>query len=472
MSSQSDTSVKASGQRRVLSRRELLRYSAAAAGSVATAAMLGACQVPPSPAAAPAATAIPAPTQVPVTSASKKLVIWARASFTTFADQFIANLFKEWGNANDTEVDYQVQPAPEWYTKIAAAIEGKTVPDILQVYEYETMGYVAENQIEDVSDIVNEIIGLEGGIFESALMTHRHEGKYYGVPTTVNPWLMHTRKDVLEAGGVEYPKSWDQMVADTAKLVKPPELYGIAQSMAETNMDCNSKFMTIAWAYGGQMQNEEGALMFKSPGTLEAIKIVKSMWDKKLIPEDALVWDSGGDNKAYQSGQVIYEFNPNSVYAFISTNDAELLAKTVMNRAIGGPAGSFDMVDVYGWGILKGAKNVEGAKAAIRYYAKPENYAKVIETGSNRWAPIYKNMMDKPMWQTDVYKNYKDLMTNGRVMSYAGPPNAAYAEAMKTSAIARMLGAVCSLGKDPEEAMNEAYDQMVAIYKKWNMPIA
>jgi ABC-type glycerol-3-phosphate transport system substrate-binding protein len=63
-------------------------------------------------------------------------------------------------------------------------------------------------------------------------------------------------------------------------------------------------------------------------------------------------------------------------------------------------------------------------------------------------------------------------MTNGRFVAFSGPPNSAIGEVMDQFIISDMLVDVVSNNKDPEKAMNEAYDKMVAIYKKWKQPIA
>lgn len=125
-----------------------------------------------------------------------------------------------------------------------------------------------------------------------------------------------------------------------------------------------------------------------------------------------------------------------------------------------------------GFASFKGAKNPAAAKEALKYLVQPDVYAKIIETGLNRWAPIYKNMMDKPQWQQPAYKSYKRLMEVGKTIAHAGPPNAAFEECITTWIIPRMLQDVVNGSKDAETAMNEAYAKMVVVYNKWKQPIA
>jgi multiple sugar transport system substrate-binding protein len=257
-------------------------------------------------------------------------------------------------------------------------------------------------------------------------------------------------------------------------------VYTFAFTLGDDN-DTSYNFLPLAWTHGGALQNEQGALTFKSVGMVDAIKTVKRMWDAKLIPPGAVVWDSSGNNTAYQKGQAVFAYNPNSIYAYLeaeakkptaSQQDKDMVTNTGMYALPSGPKGSFDEIDVRGFAAFKGSKNPAAAKEALKYLVQPAGYAKIIETGLNRWAPVYKNMMDKPQWQQPAYKNYKRLMEVGKTIAHAGPPNAAFEEVITTWIIPRMLQDVVNGGKDPQKAMNEAYDKMVVVYKKWKQPIA
>ncbi|MHB1004608.1 MAG: ABC transporter substrate-binding protein [Chloroflexota bacterium] len=458
---------------RRLSRRQILQLTLATAGAAA----LAACSTPSSPSA-------PAATQAPSQSSGGKpsITIWNSPSFNETADKAIGDVFKAWGDQNNVTVDYQIiaGTGSELKNKVTAAIEAKTPPELLFVLSGEAQYYRSQDALQDITDVITSVKDLEGGMYEAALTSVGFQGKYFAVPFTVNPWVMHTRDDLLKKAGVEYPKTWDDMIAMSSKVSSPPQVFTFAFTLGDDN-DTSYNFLPLAWTHGGALQNEQGALTFKSPGMVEAIKTVKRMWDAKLIPPGAVTWDSSGNNNAFQKGQAVFAYNPNSIYAAIEAaskganatqQDKDLFANTGMYYLPAGPKGSFDEIDVRGFASFKGAKNPAAAKEALKYLVQPAGYAKIIETGLNRWAPVYKNMMDKPQWQQPVYKNYKHLMEVGKTIAHAGPPNAAFEEVITTWIIPRMLQDVVNSGKDPEKAMNEAYDKMVEVYKKWKQPIA
>lgn len=95
--------------------------------------------------------------------------------------------------------------------------------------------------------------------------------------------------------------------------------------------DTSYNFLPLSWTYGAAMQNEQGALTFKSPAMVEAIKTVKRMWDAKLIPPGVVTWDSSGNNTAYQKGQAVFAYNPNSIYAALEA-PAKAAAATQIDK--------------------------------------------------------------------------------------------------------------------------------------------
>ena len=84
------------------------------------------------------------------------------------------------------------------------------------------------------------------------------------------------------------------------------------------------------------------------------MKLIADMYLKhKLIPKGAISWDNQGNNKAYQSRQVIFVMNASSIYAHLAESDKELYDVTGMLPAPGGPAGQFDRVGTAEWWLFK-----------------------------------------------------------------------------------------------------------------------
>ena len=75
--------------------------------------------------------------------------------------------------------------------------------------------------------------------------------------------------------------------------------------------------------------------------------------------------------------------------------------------------------------------------------------------------------MGRPLWSKSGYREYKHLIVSGRIGAHGGPPNPALGECDTQWIAPGMPQAVCTGSKGPKRATDEAYEQMVAIYKKW-----
>ena len=114
----------------------------------------------------------------------------------------------------------------------------------------------------------------------------------------------------------------------------------------------------------------------------------------KIIPKGAISWDNQGNNKAYQSRQVIFVLNPTSIYAHLAESDKELYDVTGMLPVPAGPAGASDQLGTAEWLLFKHNPYPEVAKGLVQYSMEPENLRVVMEEGGGRWGPPYKGMYD------------------------------------------------------------------------------
>ena len=94
--------------------------------------------------------------------------------------------------------------------------------------------------------------------------------------------------------------------------------------------DTNNNVMNMIWSYGGKLvEADNKTVALHSKGTVQAVQLIADMYNKhKIIPKGAIAWDNTGNNKAYQSRQVIFVLNPTSIYAHLAESDKELYNTT------------------------------------------------------------------------------------------------------------------------------------------------
>ena len=91
---------------------------------------------------------------------------------------------------------------------------------------------------------------------------------------------------------------------------------------------------------GKLVEADNKTVALHSKGTVQAVQLIADMFNKhKIIPKGAVSWDNTGNNKAYQSRQVIFVLNPTSIYAHLADSDKDLYNTTGLFPVPAGPAG-------------------------------------------------------------------------------------------------------------------------------------
>ena len=247
-----------------------------------------------------------------------------------------------------------------------------------------------------------------------------HQGKAYGVPQSVSPWPLVTRLDLLEAAKVDPPKTWDEFIEVCKKLQKPPKLTGFGMCLGLQN-DTDNNVMNMIWGYGGKLvEADNKTVALHSKGTVAAVQLIADMFNKhKIIPKGAIAWDNTGNNKAYQSRQVIFVLNPTSIYAHLADSDKELYNVTGLLPVPAGPAGAIEELSTAEWLLFKHNPYPEVAKGLAEYWMAPENLRVMIEEGDGRWGPPYKDMYDSDFWKRPVFQHWRVMLERGRQFACA-----------------------------------------------------
>lgn len=448
--------------KRIVTRREMLKTSAGLLGLGLASPIIAACAPPAAPLAAPAGATAAAPAE-----AAKKLTVWMAQSFTEAADKALQSLFEEWAAANNVDLEYDISPSAQMVERVTPALEAGSPPDIMYLYETQTQFFRGQDVLVEMTDVVDKFKGVEGGIFNGPLVTHGWEGQMWSVPVQINPWVVHTRQDLLDGAGLPYPATWDEFRETCAAIQNPPELYGFGPCLGQ-NEDANNNLIQLIWGFGGQMTNEDGSLAFKSDNTLAALNFVAGMYKDGLIPAGAINWDNAGNNQAYQSRQIAFSINPASIYAWTVVNDPELEKVTELYNVPAGPAGTFGQIDSWSLGVFKASQVVDLAKDALTYFLTPDNYAKFITAAEGRAVPIYRSLMSLPVWDMHPkYKNFGNMAETGRVLSWASPPTPAFGDVLEADLLAKMVQSVVVNDVAPEQAMEDAYQAMLEIYQSY-----
>jgi multiple sugar transport system substrate-binding protein len=273
--------------------------------------------------------------------------------------------------------------------------------------------------------------------------------------------------DILEAAKVAPPKTWDEFVEVCKKLQKPPRLTGFGMCLG-LHSDTDNNVMNMIWGYGGKLvEADNKTVALHSKGTVEAVQLIADMYHKhKIIPKGTVSWDNTGNNKAYQSRQVIFVLNPTSIYAHLAESDKELYDLTGLLPVPAGPAGAIEELTTAEWLLFKHNPYPEIAKGLAEYWMAPENLQVMIEEGDGRWGPPYKGMYESDFWKRPAFQHWRTMLERGRQFASPGTINAASSEVIATNVISRMMHQVLVENWAAEKAVEEAHKKAVEIYAR------
>jgi multiple sugar transport system substrate-binding protein len=397
----------------------------------------------------------------------QKLVYWHLPTFTPAADDLVQAQFDEFrkmAGLKDHEAAFVPTPSADLIPRLSAALQNGTTPDVVRLSESEVQLYRAQGQMIDATDVIEKLQGLRGGLFDCCLHAVTYEGRYWAIPFAIDPWPMHARLDVLEAHGLDYPRTWDTFVETCRKIQKPP-FYGFGMDLGLTR-DATVNIMQVCWCFGGRTYDEAGNVVFDSPGNVKGFAFINEMYNQhKIIPKGAVGnVDVAWNNKAYQAGQVAFIDNQTSVYASLSTEDPELMKKTGLFGVPAGPAGAINQIHAWSLGLFKQSPYPELARGLAEYFMEPDRYNQVIAANGGRFVPVYRELFDDPWWtERPQLAEFSEIANTGASISYQSPPSAASDEVVATHVIPRALQEVLIDGVEPAEAVASAHREIAAI---------
>jgi multiple sugar transport system substrate-binding protein len=399
-----------------------------------------------------------------------KLVVWNVTALAPQVDKIIeeqCRAYAKQAGLKDNELEYSMIGSAQIYPKLVASLEAGNPPDITRVQTANAQVYRSQGHLLEVTDLVNKMNQSAGGLFPVSLNNVMHDGKAYSIPQSVSPWPLVTRLDVLEAAKVEPPNTWEEFIEVCQKLQKPPRLTGFGPCLGLYS-DTDNNVMNLIWGYGGKLvEADDKTVALHSKGTVQAVQLLADMYHKhKIIPKGAISWDNTGNNKAYQSRQVIFVLNPTSIYAHLAESDKDLYNTTGLFPVPAGPAGRVEELTTTEWVLFKHNPYPEVAKGLAEYWMAPENLRIMIEEGDGRWGPPYRGMYDSDFWKRPVFQHWRGMLERGRPFPHPGTQNAAAGEVVATNVLARMMHRVLVESWEAEKAVEEAHKKVVEIYAR------
>ena len=391
-------------------------------------------------------------------AAKKTLKILQWNHFVPGYDKWFNNQYiKEWGEKNDTDVIVDNVGIPAINTTAAAEVSAKKGHDL---FLFLWPKPVYEDEVIDHREIYEECEKKYGKPIDLAIKStyNPKTKKYFGFSDSYVPDPINYRKSFFDEVGMK-PDTWDDIRVAGKKIKDKTGIpVGIGQAQ---EIDTAMAMRAVLYSFGGSEQDEQGKLVLRSKGTLEAVKFIKALYTEAMTPE-VLSWDASSNNRAMLSGKASVVLNAISVTRTAENDKVVVEGKPIgddiwLAKAAKGPVRRMGLEHVMGnYVIWKFAENIEGAKKFLVDYVG--NFQQGFDASQFYNFPCFPKQVPKlkeqlagdvkgkPGGKYSVLADALDWATN---VGYPGYANAAIGEIFSTW----VPGHAARLGDTPEVAV-------------------
>src|SRR5215207_839189 len=136
--------------------------------------------------------------------------------FVPEGQEFFTKTAQEWGGQNGVTVSTDYIAWPDLQPRIAAAVEGGSGADIIEMWD--TWPYLYYENMVPVDDLAAAVSEEYGGFYDWVTNTASVDGKWYSVPFGSSSGAFAYRISLVEEAGIADPKNnlpttWEEMFA-------------------------------------------------------------------------------------------------------------------------------------------------------------------------------------------------------------------------------------------------------------------
>jgi multiple sugar transport system substrate-binding protein len=301
-------------------------------------------------------------------NASGTVTMWCRGA-TAAGVQVVVDRFH--ASQNRLHIDLTPVPDAQYVTKLATAIRGRKVPDLVDIDDINSQLFIYRDVFADLTPLV-KALPFRGSLSPGHTKLATRNGRQYGVPYLADNSVLWYNTDLLDKAGVDPAKvvgSFDTLL-DAAHRVRAlgKNIYGWSIAGNSAGI-LGFVVQPHIWATGtdnisGTIGHQRGHVADNQP-LRRTLEFYRSLWKEKLIAPSAFA-DTGATWGAdFQAGTVGF-FPANYSAAVLAADDAAR-KRTGVSLLCGpdGGAAFFDGGDNFC--IPRGATNASGAWQFAKY---------------------------------------------------------------------------------------------------------
>lgn len=312
----------------------------------------------------------------------------------------------------DVEIEVQVTSWGEYWTKLEAAGESNTMPDIFWMHTDQILYYADFGILADLTDLYDQVdpnFWTEHYSEVSIGNASGSDGRMYGVPKDKDNVVLVYNMEMFDAAGVEYPNAdwtWDDLMEASQKVYDATGKYGY---MAYNDEQLG--YWNFVYQNGGYILDPETNLHagYTQPATADAIKYYVDIQKNEWCPDQSFFAETSPGTAFFSGmGSMFYEGSWNLLPELI--NYPDMVGKWDIaplpkcpNPASGDGAATISNGLCYA--TAAHGKNLEVVKDVLRFFGSEEGQR--IQGESGAAIPAYLGLEDS--WTTQ-FQNYDYLI--------------------------------------------------------------
>lgn len=450
-----------------LSRRSVMRN----AGIAGMAAAIG------SQARTDAATLVQSTPTVDISGTSLNILQWQH--FVPSYDEWFPQFLQEWADTNGVTVTLdQVNTAdiPAAFAAETAAGQGHDlIEHIASLAQF-------ENSVIDLTDVWEEATRRHGEPVANCVANgfNPTTNKHYAFVHGFAPDPANYRKSLWEAvDKPNGPASFDELLEGGVRIWEEQGVQlGLGMSQ---EIDSQMAALTMIWAHGGAIQDENENVIINSPETIAAVELMKNLFEG-CMTEEVFSWNAASNNELLVAGGASYILNSISAFRSAQVNAPDVATDVFFSTPLVGPAGAdwarAHAHAAFGYLVPTYSPNQDTAKEFMLHLT--ENYAAAVDGSQLYNFPTFPStapdltveggLLDvdpfgaEPPDKLNVMKTANDWTVN---LGWPGPANALAGESQNVFVLSDMMARAARGEITPAEAVAEAETRLNEMATNW-----
>ncbi len=174
----------------------------------------------------------------------------------------------------------------DWWTQREILISNTIVgegPDIIRVHHKYSVEFGDAGGLLPL-DTFSDWPEIRDRYFSNMLNEVKYDGRHYGIPVTVLPFVLAVHRGILDAHGLEVPQTWDDIRA-MGPVLKASGIHALTMPGGPKG-DTSYRFVPLLYKAGGRVLDDGMTrAVFNGPAGIATLEFLVDLKDRGFVPE-------------------------------------------------------------------------------------------------------------------------------------------------------------------------------------------